>query len=102
TTVRGRTGRFWRWGLYGDHETHKPVTYYNKLPPEHDRDLCFVVDPMLATGGSAVAAIDILKNWGLSKIKYLGLIAAPAGVRALPTAHPPVPIYCAPLDSSLN
>src|SRR5262245_61558373 len=67
----------WHLGLYRDHETLKPVTYYSKLPPEHDRDVCFVVDPMLATGGSAVAAIDILTRWGLKRIKYLGLIAAP-------------------------
>lgn len=92
----------WHLGLYRDHETKKPVTYYNKLPPEADRELCFVVDPMLATGGSAVAALDILKKWGLKQIKYLGLIAAPEGVQALHKAHPDVPIHLAALDSHLN
>jgi uracil phosphoribosyltransferase len=92
----------WHLGLYRDHETLKPVTYYNKLPPEADRDLCFVLDPMLATGGSAVAAIDILKKWGLKRIKYLGLIAAPEGVRALHKAHGDVLIHLAALDSHLN
>jgi uracil phosphoribosyltransferase len=92
----------WHLGLYRDHKTLKPVTYYNKLPPEADRDLCFVVDPMLATGGSAVAALDILKNWGLKRITYLGLIAAPEGVQALHKAHPDVPIHLAALDSHLN
>jgi uracil phosphoribosyltransferase len=92
----------WHLGLYRDHETRKPVTYYNKLPVEHDRDLCFVVDPMLATGGSAVAAIDILKKWGLSGIKYLALIAAPEGVRTLHEAHADVPVFLAALDSHLD
>ncbi len=92
----------WHLGLYRDQETHKPVTYYNKLPPEADRDLCFVVDPMLATGGSAVAAVDILKDWGLPRIKFLGLIAAPEGVQTLQTTHPDVPIFLAALDSHLD
>ena len=92
----------WHLGLYRDHQTLKPVTYYNKLPPEPDPDLCFVVDPMLATGGSAVAAVDIVKNWGLKRIKFLGLIAAPEGVRALHAVHPDVPIHLAALDSHLN
>jgi uracil phosphoribosyltransferase len=92
----------WHLGLYRDHRTLKPVTYYSKLPPESDRDLCFVVDPMLATGGSAVAAIEILKKWGLRRIKFLGLIAAPEGVRALHAVHPDVVIHLAALDSYLN
>src|SRR5438128_2413715 len=92
----------WHLGLYRDHETLKPVTYYSKFPPEHDRDLCFMVDPMLATGGSAVAAIDILKKWGLRRIKFLGLIAAPEGVRKLHGAHADVPIHLAALDRHLN
>jgi uracil phosphoribosyltransferase len=92
----------WHLGLYRDHRTLKPVTYYNKLPERPNIDLAFVVDPMLATGGSAVAAVDILKRWGLKRMKFLGLIAAPEGVEALRAAHPDVPIYLAALDSHLN
>ncbi|MCU0492632.1 MAG: uracil phosphoribosyltransferase [Chloroflexaceae bacterium] len=92
----------WHLGLYRDHETLKPVTYYNKLPPVPDSDLSIVVDPMLATGGSAVAAVDILKQWGTKRIKFLGLIAAPEGVQTLSSAHPDVPIHLAAIDSHLN
>jgi uracil phosphoribosyltransferase len=92
----------WHLGLYRDHETLKPVTYYHKLPSQTNLDVCFLLDPMLATGGSAVAALEILKKWGLNRIKYLGLIAAPEGVRALQEAHPEVPIYLAALDSHLD
>jgi uracil phosphoribosyltransferase len=94
--------RVWHLGLYRDHHTHRPVTYYNKLPPTAEIDLAVVVDPMLATGGSAVAALDILKQWGVPRIKFIGLIAAPEGVTALRTAHPDVPVYLAALDSHLN
>jgi uracil phosphoribosyltransferase len=96
------TAQVWHIGLYRDHETLRPVTYYNKLPPQPNIELAFVVDPMLATGGSAVAAIDILKEWGLKRLKFLGLIAAPEGVAAMETAHPDVPIYLAALDSHLD
>jgi uracil phosphoribosyltransferase len=92
----------WHLGLYRDHETCKPVTYYNKIPPGAAVDLSLVVDPMLATGGSAVAAIDILKKLGARRIKYLGLIAAPEGVQALTSEHPDVQVYLAALDSHLN
>jgi uracil phosphoribosyltransferase len=92
----------WHLGLYRDHETLRPVTYYNKLPARPNIELAFIVDPMLATGGSAVAAIDILKEWGLTRMKFLGLIAAPEGVAAMEKAHPDVPIYLAALDSHLN
>jgi uracil phosphoribosyltransferase len=94
--------RVWHLGLYRDHTTLEPVTYYNKLPPEADTDLCLVLDPMLATGGSATAAVDILKKWGAKRIKFVGLIAAPEGVRALSMAHADVPIYLAALDDHLN
>jgi uracil phosphoribosyltransferase len=94
--------RVWHLGLYRDHETLKPVTYYNKLPARPDVDVAIVVDPMLATGGSAVAAVDMLKRWGAPRMKYLGLIAAPEGVRALQQAHPEVPIHLAALDSHLD
>jgi uracil phosphoribosyltransferase len=92
----------WHLGLYRDHQTLQPVTYYNKLPPLPNIEQAFVVDPMLATGGSAVAAMDILKAWGLRRMKFLGLIAAPEGVQALQQAHADVPIYLAALDSQLN
>jgi uracil phosphoribosyltransferase len=94
--------RVWHLGIYRDHETVQPVTYYNKLPPEPDVDVALVVDPMLATGGSAVAAVSLLKKWGAPRIKFLGLIAAPEGVRALRQAHPDVPIHLAALDSHLD
>ncbi len=92
----------WHLGLYRDHTTLKPVTYYNKLPAKPDLDLAIVLDPMLATGGSAMAAIDILKNAGTARIKFVGLIAAPEGIAALQEAHPDVPVYLAALDSHLN
>jgi uracil phosphoribosyltransferase len=96
------TAHIWHLGLYRDHETLQPVTYYNKLPNQPDIDLSLVVDPMLATGGSAVAAVDILKQWGARRIKFLGLLAAPEGVAALSRAHPDVSIHLAAVDSHLN
>jgi len=92
----------WHLGLYRDHRTMKPITYYNKLPSRPTIDRAFVVDPMLATGGSGVAALNILKEWGLKHLRFLALIAAPEGVRALRSAHPDVEIYLAALDSHLN
>jgi uracil phosphoribosyltransferase len=92
----------WHLGLYRDHETARPVTYYSKLPPRPRIDLAVVVDPMLATGGSAVAALDILKEAGVRRRTFIGLIAAPEGVRAVREAHPEVPIYLAALDSHLD
>jgi uracil phosphoribosyltransferase len=92
----------WHLGLYRDHQTLQPVAYYNKLPERPNLDLAFVVDPMLATGGSAVAAVDILKGWGLKRLKFLALIAAPEGVQALQAAHPDVPVVLAALDSHLD
>jgi len=92
----------WHLGLYRDHETLRPVTYYNKLPPEPTIDRAVVLDPMLASGGSAIAACEILKRWGMQRIQFLGLIAAPEGVQALHAAHPDVPIYLAAIDSHLN
>jgi uracil phosphoribosyltransferase len=92
----------WHLGLYRDEKTLRPVQYYNKLPTAPTVQVCLVLDPMLATGGSAVAAIDILKEWGVQRIKYLGLIAAPEGIERLTTAHPDVPIHVAAIDSHLN
>jgi uracil phosphoribosyltransferase len=92
----------WHLGLYRDHDTCLPVAYYNKLPARPGLDLCFVIDPMLATGGSAVAALDILRQWGVPRLRFLGVLATPEGVRALQTAHPDVPIYLAAVDDHLN
>ena len=89
-------------GLYRDPETHKPVEYYCKLPVDADQRTLIVVDPMLATGGSAVAAIRFLKERGCKDIKLMNLIAAPEGVRAVMAAHPDVDIYVASLDEKLN
>ena len=92
----------WHIGLYRDEETLRPVQYYNRLPAHHHIQMCLVLDPMLATGGSAVATIDILKKAGVPRIKYMGLIAAPEGVDKLTAAHPDVPIYIAAIDERLN
>jgi uracil phosphoribosyltransferase len=92
----------WHIGLYRDEHTLRPVEYYNRLPDEPTVQLCLVLDPMLATGGSAVATVDILKRWGVPRIKYLGLIAAPEGVSRLSGAHPDVPIHVAAIDERLN
>jgi len=92
----------WHIGLYRDEKTLRPVEYYNKLPVNPTVQLCLVLDPMLATGGSASATIDILKRWGAETIKYVGLIGAPEGVARLQQDHPDVPIYLAALDERLN
>jgi uracil phosphoribosyltransferase len=92
----------WHIGLYRDEKTLKPVEYYNKLPIEPTVSVCLILDPMLATGGSAVATVDILKRWGVSRIKFVGLIAAPEGLNRLQQAHPDVPIHLAALDERLN
>lgn len=92
----------WHIGVYRDEETRRPVTYYNKLPEIPTVQICLILDPMLATGGSAVAVTDILKKWGAKRIKYVGLIGAPEGVEALQKAHPDVDIYLAALDERLN
>ena len=89
-------------GLYRDHESLKPVDYYFKIPSgEHDRAF-FVLDPMLATGGSAVAAVTALRSAGAQRIRFLCLVAAPEGVKAMLLAHPDVRIYAAALDRTLN
>ena len=89
-------------GLYRDPETHKPVEYYCKLPTEIEERTSIVVDPMLATGGSAVAAIDFLKARGAKNIKFMCLIAAPEGVKVLTEAHPDVDVFIGSLDEKLN
>lgn len=92
----------WHLGIYRDEKTLRPVSYYNKLPVEPTVQLCLVLDPMLATGGSATAAVQVLKEWGVSRIKYVGLIAAPEGIETLATAHPDLPIHLAAIDEHLN
>jgi uracil phosphoribosyltransferase len=92
----------WHIGLYRDERTLRPVEYYNKLPVDPTVQVCLILDPMLATGGSAVATVDILKKWGARRLKFVGIIAAPEGIEALTTAHPDVPIYIAAVDSHLN
>ena len=89
-------------GLYRDPETRKPVEYYCKLPSDiQERDV-LVLDPMLATGGSAIEAIRKIKDCGVTSIKFLCIVAAPEGLRALITAHPDVQVYCAALDECLD
>ncbi len=92
----------WHIGLYRDEKTLRPVEYYNKLPIEPRVQVCFVLDPMLATGGSSVATVDILKRWGVKRIKFLGLIGAPEGLKVLTTAHPDISVHLAALDDHLN
>jgi len=89
-------------GLYRDPETHKPVEYYCKLPADISKRQVFVVDPMLATGGSAAAAIDFVKQHGAKQIKFMCLIAAPEGIEVLQKAHPDVDIFIAAKDRQLN
>jgi uracil phosphoribosyltransferase len=92
----------WHIGLYRDEETLKPVEYYNKLPILPTVSVCLILDPMLATGGSAVATIDILKRWGVAKIKFVGILAAPQGIMNIHDHHPEVPIHLAVIDETLN
>lgn len=89
-------------GMYRDPETHKPVDYYCKLPSDlNERDV-FVLDPMLATGGSAIDAVTRIKEFNPKRIKFMCIIAAPEGIKAFTEVHPDVPVYCAGLDECLN
>lgn len=96
------TAQVWHLGLFRDERTLRPVEYYNKLPDQATVDMCLILDPMLATGGSATAAIEVLKHWGATRIKLINLIAAPEGVRTVVKAHPDVSIHVAALDRQLN
>ena len=96
------TAEVWHIGLYRDEKTLQPVQYYNKLPIEPTVSVCLILDPMLATGGSAVATTAIVKRWGVKKIKFVGLIGAPEGIAVMQKAHPDVPIYLAAVDDHLN
>lgn len=92
----------WHLGFYRDERTLKPVEYYSKLPKQHPVDVALILDPMLATGGSAVAAIDAVKRWGVKRIKLLCMIAAPEGLRTVRRRYPDVQIYVCAVDEKLN
>jgi uracil phosphoribosyltransferase len=92
----------WHIGLFRDERTLRPVAYYNRLPVHPTVSVCLILDPMLATGGSAVKTVDILKDWGANRIKFMGLIAAPEGIDNLTDQHPDVDIYVAAIDDHLN
>jgi uracil phosphoribosyltransferase len=89
-------------GLYRDHDTLEPVDYYFRVPGDASARDFFLLDPMLATGGSAVSAVSSLKRAGAARIKFLCIVAAPAGIERLASAHPDVQVYCAALDRELN
>ena len=92
----------WHIGLYRDEESLQPIVYYNKLPKPLHIDIGYVLDPMLATAGSAIATVHALKKNGIKQCKFIGLIAAPEGIRALQNEHPDVEIYVGMIDSHLN
>jgi uracil phosphoribosyltransferase len=92
----------WHIGIYRDEDTLRPVEYYNKLPLDPTVSVCMILDPMLATGGSAIATVDVLKRWGVKKIKFVGLIGAPEGIIAMQETHPDVDIFIAAVDDHLN
>ena len=92
----------WHIGLRRDEQTLLPIEYYARLPVSPTVDLCLVLDPMLATGGSAAAAVDTLKEWGARRIKFVGVIASAQGMQHLCDTHPDVPLHLAALDKRLN
>ncbi|ENY72818.1 uracil phosphoribosyltransferase [Aeromonas diversa] len=89
-------------GIYRDEETLQPVPYFEKIVSNIEERLALVIDPMLATGGSMIATIDLLKKKGCQSIKVLVLVAAPEGIKALEAAHPDIELYCAAIDKGLN
>lgn len=96
------TAEVWHIGLYRDERTLYPVSYYNKLPVSPTVEVVLILDPMLATGGSATECVSILKKWGARRIKYVGIIGAPEGVKKLTEAHPDVEVYLATIDERLT
>jgi len=92
----------WHIGLVRDERTLRPAEYYSRLPVSPTVDICLILDPMMATGGSATAAVDILKRWGAKRIKFVGMIAARPGVDRFTETHPDVPVYLAAVDEQLN
>ena len=89
-------------GMYRNEETHEPTSYYNKLDESNMVDMAYIIDPMLATGGSAILTIEALKKWGVKNIKFCGIIGAPEGVQAIHEKHPEIDIHLAALDEKLN
>jgi len=89
-------------GLYRDEKTHKPIEYYSKMPPNLDEKILLVTDPMLATGGSASASLQLLKDKGAKKIIFMCIVAAPQGIEKISSEHPDIPIYTAAIDEGLN
>ena len=96
------TAEVWHIGLYRDEKTLQPVQYYNKLPTAPSVSVCLILDPMLATGGSAAATINILKKWGVQRIKFVGIIGAPEGIALVHNEHPDIPLHLAEVDDHLN
>ncbi|MCL4114560.1 UNVERIFIED_CONTAM: hypothetical protein GTU68_061263 [Idotea baltica] len=92
----------WHLGLYRDEKTAQPVRYYDKLPKSRPVDVALVVDPMLATGGSAIAALETLREWGVPKLKLLSIIAAPEGTREIELRVPEADVYVCAIDEQLN
>ncbi len=92
----------WHIGLYRDERTLYPVSYYNKLPISPTVEVVLILDPMLATGGSATECVSILKKWGARRIKYIGIIGAPEGIKKLTETHPDVEVYLAAIDERLT
>jgi uracil phosphoribosyltransferase len=92
----------WHLGVYRDEHRLVPVEYYNRLPTNPTVDVCFVLDPMLATGGSAVATVEILRRWGVPDVRFVGVIGAPEGIAAFFAAHPNFPVTLAAVDDRLD
>ena len=96
------TAEVWHLGLYRDEETAQPVRYYSKLPPRRPVDVALILDPMLATGGSVMAALSTLREWGVPQVKVLSLIAAEEGIKAVELEYPESQIYVCQIDPDLN
>ncbi len=96
------TAEVWHLGLYRDESTAQPVKYYSKLPPQRPVDLALIVDPMLATGGSAVAALQTLREWGVKQTKVLSIIASEEGIKAVEAEFPDAQVYVCQIDPTLN
>ncbi|KAI3658414.1 hypothetical protein MP638_007516 [Amoeboaphelidium occidentale] len=96
------TSRVHHLGLYREKTTLLPVEYYNKLPASCEVDMGIVLDPMVATAGTAIATVNILKDWGLKRIKFVCVLASREGLKAIQDAHPDISIYCAAVDDELN
>ncbi len=96
------TASVWHIGLKRDEETLEPVQYYSNPPDDTSQRTCLLLDPMLATGGTASAASSLIKSWGADQIIYIGILAAPEGIKRLQSDHPDVPIYVGAIDSNLN